>query len=446
MSAAQIASPSVVPAVAVRPGARTVALWVLMLGSLCALPAFTTDMYLPGIPQVAADLGTTEAMAQLTVSAMLVGGGLGQLVIGPLSDRFGRRAPLLVGLVLHVVTSLLCAVVPTMSGLIALRVLQGFFNAAAGTTAMAVVRDRFTGSEAARILSRLMLVIGIAPMFAPTIGSAILGTASWRWVFVVLAAMGVVLALVVVRFMPETHGPAARAAVAALSSGTTTSGTATEGASAGTAAPEAAPAGRPRRGLVRTFAGYLTLLRDRQFMALSVLPGLSFGVLMSYVVSSPVVFQQEFGLSHGEFSLLFAANGVGLVLAAQVNAALVRRIAPMRILRFSVVAQAVLTALLLVVAVSGAGGLAGLLGVLWLALLFAPMIQPNAAALAMSRHGEIAGTSAAVIGAVQSGTAGVVSSLAGFLGGGAVAMAAVMLGAIVVALVVLLATRSGAHH
>ncbi|MBL0885037.1 multidrug effflux MFS transporter [Myceligenerans sp. I2] len=374
-----------------------------MLGSLCALPAFTTDMYLPGIPQVAADLNSSEAMAQLTVSAMLVGGGLGQLVIGPLSDRFGRRTPLLVGLALHVVTSLLCVVVPTMSGLIALRVMQGFFNAAAGTTAMAVVRDRFVGAEAARVLSRLMLVIGIAPMFAPTIGSAILTSASWRWVFVLLAAMGAVLALIVLRFMPETRDSGQRAAT--------------------------------RTG--RTFSGYATLLRDRQFLALAVLPGLSFGVLMSYVVSSPVVFQQEFGLSHGQFSMLFAANGIGLVLAAQVNAALVRRIDPMRLMRFAVVTQTATAAVLLGVVLLGIGGLAGLLGVMWFVLATQPLIQPNAAALAMSRHGEIAGTSAAMIGAAQSSVAGIVSSLVGFLGGGSVAMVSVMFASVVGALVVL---------
>ncbi|MBE1877151.1 multidrug effflux MFS transporter [Myceligenerans pegani] len=404
MSTAQLATRSVaLPSSPARPRGRTVALWVVMLGSLCALPAFTTDMYLPGIPQVAADLGSTEAMAQLTVSAMLVGGGLGQLVIGPLSDRFGRRAPLLVGLALHVVTSLLCAVVPTMSGLIALRVLQGFFNAAAGTTAMAVVRDRFTGAEAARVLSRLMLVIGIAPMFAPTIGAAILTEASWRWVFVLLAAMGAVLALIVLGLMPETH------------------------------AAERRVAGRTGRA----FAGYATLLRDRQFLALAVLPGLSFGVLMSYVVSSPVVFQQEFGLSHGEFSVLFAANGVGLVLAAQVNAALVRRIDPMRLMRFAVVAQTATSAVLLGVVLLGIGGLTGLLVVMWLALAATPLIQPNAAALAMSRHGEIAGTSAAMIGAAQSSVAGIVSSLAGFLGGGSVAMVSVMFASVLGALVVM---------
>ena len=404
MSAAQLTNSSAVPAaVPATRSRRTVVLWVLMLGALCALPAFTTDMYLPGIPQVAADLGSSEAMAQLTVSAMLVGGGLGQLVIGPLSDRFGRRVPLLVGLVLHVVTSLLCVVVPAMGGLIALRMLQGFFNAAAATTAMAVVRDRFVGAEAARVLSRLMLVIGIAPMFAPTIGSAILSYGSWRWVFVLLAAMGVVLALIVLRLMPETHE-----------------------------APQ-----RTTGGARRIFGGYLRLLRDRHFLALAVLPGLSFGVLMSYVVASPIVFQQEFGLSHGQFSLLFAANGIGLVLAAQVNAALVRKIAPMRILRFAIVTQVVMAIGLLIVVLGKFGGLAGLLIALWLVLLATPLIQPNSAALALSRHGEIAGTSAAVIGAAQSSVAGIVSSLAGFLGGDAVAMASVMLGSIVVGLAVL---------
>ncbi|GAB4083927.1 multidrug effflux MFS transporter [Myceligenerans cantabricum] len=406
MSTAQLATrpaPAALPTAPARPRGKTVALWVVMLGALCALPAFTTDMYLPGLPQVAADLGSTEAMAQLTVSCMLVGGGVGQLVIGPLSDRFGRRAPLLVGLVLHVVTSLLCVFVPTMSWLIALRLAQGFFNSAAATTAMAVVRDKFVGAEAARVLSRLMLVIGIAPMFAPTIGTAVLGYGSWRWVFFLLAAMGVALALIVLTVMPETH----------------------------------APGNRTTGGPAKAFAGYRILLRDRQFLALAVVPGLAFGVLMSYVVTSPVVFQQQYGLTEGQFALLFGVNGVGLVLSAQVNAALVRRVAPLHLLRFGIVAQAIMTLLLLAVALTGAGGLTGLLVVLWGVLAFQGLIPPNASALAMSRHGEIAGTSAAMIGATQSMVAGIVSSLAGFLGSGAVAMSAVMLASVLGALAVL---------
>jgi MFS transporter, DHA1 family, multidrug resistance protein len=399
-----------------RASSRSTVKWVLMLGALSALPAFTVDMYLPALPQVALDLDSTEALAQLTVSCMLIGGGVGQLVIGPLSDRFGRRAPLLIGLALHVVISLLCAVVTSMPLLIGLRLAQGFFNAAAGVASVAIVRDRFVGAEAARILSRLMLVIGVAPMFAPTLGTFVLAHGPWRWVFVVLAVMGAALALVVLRVMPETHPPVKRLT-----------------------------------GGVRTVAGgYGKLLRDRHFMALAVIPGLGFGVLMSYVVGSPIIFQQEYGLSEGQFALLFAVNGVGLVLSAQVNAALVRKVAPVRLLRFGVVAQAVLVVVLLVVVLTGAGGLIGLLVALWCVLALQGLVPANASALALSRHGEIAGTAAAMIGAVQSLIAGSVSSLGGFLGGDAAAMALVMLAAVTLAILVLAiatpAFRRGGWH
>ncbi|MFJ3404406.1 multidrug effflux MFS transporter [Promicromonospora sp. NPDC090134] len=399
-----------------RVSSRSTVKWVLMLGALSALPAFTVDMYLPALPQVALDLNSTEALAQLTVSCMLIGGGVGQLVIGPLSDRFGRRTPLLIGLALHVVISLLCVVVTSMPLLIVLRLAQGFFNAAAGVASVAVVRDRFVGAEAARILSRLMLVIGVAPMFAPTLGTFVLAHGTWRWVFAVLAVMGAVLALVVLRLMPETHPPVKRLT-----------------------------------GGLRTVAGgYGRLLKDKHFLALAVIPGLGFGVLMSYVVGSPIIFQQEFGLSEGQFALLFAVNGVGLVLSAQVNAALVRKVAPVRLLRFGVVAQAVLVVVLLVVVLTGAGGLIGLLVALWCVLAFQGLVPANASAMALSRHGEIAGTAAAMIGAIQSLVAGTVSSLGGFLGGDATAMALVMLAAVTLAIGVLAiatpAFRRGGWH
>jgi DHA1 family bicyclomycin/chloramphenicol resistance-like MFS transporter len=383
--------------------ARSTFRWVLMLGALAALPAFTVDMYLPSLPEVAREFGSTAAFAQLSVSCMLLGGGVGQLVIGPLSDRYGRRAPLLWGLVLHVVTSVLCAFAPTMEALISLRLLQGFFNAACGVAAVAVVRDRFVGAEAARILSRLMLVIGVAPMLAPTFGSAVAASASWRWVFAFLALAGVAMALVVWRLMPETL-----------------------------------PVARRRTGGARTVvAGYRTLLRDKQFMALAVVPGLGQAVLMSYVVGSPFVLQEGYGLTHSQFALLFAINGLGLVLSAQLNAALVRRVAPVRLLRAALVVQLVFAVALFVVATTQAGGLVGLLVVLWVVLAFQGLIPANASALAMTRHGEIAGTAAAVIGAVQSGVSGVVSPLVGVLGGDAVAMTGVMLFALVLAIAVL---------
>lgn len=387
-----------------------------MLGALACLPALTVDMYLPALPQVAADLGTSDTLAQLTVSCMLIGGALGQLVIGPLTDRFGRRLPLMIGLAMHVLVSLACAVVDDIHLLIGLRLVQGFFNSAASVAAMATVRDRFVGAEAARILSRLMLVIGVAPMLAPSLGSIVLEAFAWRWIFVVLALIGAALAVVVLLVMPETN-PVAR---------------------------------RTTGGATSVLRGYRTLLRDRHFMALALIPGLGMGVVMSYVVGSPFVFQQGYGLTHGQFSLLFAINGLGLVLSAQVNASLVRRVAPIRLLRTALVAQLVMSVLLLVVAVTQLGGLIGLLVALWLVLAFQGLIPANASALALSRHGEIAGTSAAMIGAVQSLLAGLVSPVVGLLGSDTVAMSSVMLGAGVAAFVVLAAAtpayRKGGWH
>ncbi|UZN05273.1 multidrug effflux MFS transporter [Cellulomonas sp. S1-8] len=370
---------------------------------MAALPAVSTDIYLPSLPDVARDLGTSAAAAQLTMTGMLIGGAIGQLVIGPLSDRFGRRTPVLIGVALHVVISLLCAIAPSIVPLVALRVAQGFFNASATVVAMALIRDRFTGSDASRLMSRLMLVIGVAPLFAPSLGGLIAGQWGWRAVFVVLALFGVALWFVVLLRMPETLPPERR-----------------------------------RPGGVRTaLSGYAHLLRDRHFVALAVLPGLTMAVLMTYVVASPFVLQVGYGMTSQQFALLFAVNGIGLVLGAQVNASIVRRVAPIRILRVAVVATVVLTGVLLALALTGAGGLWALLVVLWLVLALVNFAPPNASAIALGRHGAMAGTAAAFIGSLQAGTGGVVANLSGVLGGGAVAMAAVMLGAAVVGLAVL---------
>lgn len=400
-AAPPVVSAAVDPAVTAqfRPNAK----YVLLLGLMCALPAVSTDMYLPSLPDVARDLGTSATAAQLTMTAMLIGGAVGQLVIGPLSDRFGRRKPVLIGVVLHVLTSLLCAVAPAIVPLIALRSMQGFFNASATVVAMAIIRDRFVGSDASRLMSRLMLVIGVAPLFAPSLGGVIAGQWGWRSVFVALAVFGVVLWVVVWRRLPETL-----------------------------------PAERRRQGGLRTaMAGYRSLLRDRHFVALAILPGLGMAVLMSYVVASPFVLREGYGLSATEFSLLFAVNGIGLVLGAQVNAALVRRVAPIRIVRVVLPMSLALTGVLLAIALTGWGGLVALLVVLWLILALVNFVPPNASALALTRHGEIAGTAAAVIGSMQAGVAGLVSPLSGLLGGDAVAMAAVMVGAALAGLLVL---------
>ena len=402
-------TPPVTPTPAYRPNAR----YVLLLGSMAALPAVSTDIYLPSLPDVARELGTGTAAVQLTMTGMLIGGAVGQLVIGPMSDRFGRRRPVLIGIALHILTSLLCAVAPGILPLVVLRVAQGFFNASASVVAMAVIRDRFVGSDASRLLSRLMLVIGVAPLFAPSIGGLIAGQVGWRGVFVALAVFGVGLWVVVWRRLPETL-----------------------------------PGDRRRDGGLRTaLAGYKALLRDRHFLALAVLPGLGAAGLMSYVVGSPFVLREGYGLSANQFALLFAVNGMGLVGGAQVNAWLVRRYAPIRIIRVIVPVSLVLGLVLLGIGVTGAGGLPALLVVLWLVLALVNVAPPNASALALSRHGEMAGTAAAFIGGTQALVSGIVAPLVGVLGGTTLAMTGVMAGASLAALLVLaLATpayRSG---
>ena len=382
-----------------RPNAK----YVLLLGLMCALPAVSSDIYLPSLPDVARDLGTTQTAVQLTMTGVLVGGAVGQLVVGPLSDRFGRRRPVLVGIALHIVISLLCAVAPGIGALIALRVVQGFFNAAATVVAIAVIRDRFVGSDASRLLSRLMLVIGVAPLFAPSVGGLIAGQWGWRSVFVALALFGVALWVVVWRRLPETLPPERRRAA----------------------------------GLRTALGGYAVLLRDQHFVAIAVLPGLGMAVLMSYVVGSPFVFQEGYGLSANQFALLFAANGIALVGGAQINASLVRRVAPIRILRVALPLLVAVAFVLLAVILTGAGGLFGLLAVLWVMLGLIQLLPPNASAIALTRHGAMAGTAAAFIGAMQAGIAGVVSPLVGVLGGDAQAMGLVMVGSTVTALLVL---------
>lgn len=376
---------------------------IALLGTMTALGAFTVDTYLPSLPAVAADLGSSAAAAQLTISGVLVGAALGQLIVGPLSDRFGRRRPALAGISLHVIASLLCVVAPTIETLISLRVLQGIGNSAASITAMAVIRDRLTGGPAARVISRLMLVIGVAPLLAPTVGGAIAGVAGWRAVFAVLALFGLGLGLVVWRWLPETL-PVPR---------------------------------RSSAGVAGALRGYRTLLGDRHFMALAVIPGLAMGALISYVAGSPFVLQEGYGLSAGQFSMLFALNGIGLVVGSQINAALVIRMAPLEIVRVALPLAVVTAATLLVLSISGAGGLLGvvlpLLGILFLL----GFVMGNASAVALSRHGERAGTAAAVIGATQAGVAGAVSPLVGVLGGDAVAMSITILGSLLLAQLVL---------
>ncbi|MDG4836802.1 multidrug effflux MFS transporter [Micromonospora sp. WMMD967] len=377
---------------------------VLVLGALIAIGPLTIDMYLPALPAITAGLQTTETAVQLTLTGTLVGLALGQLLIGPLSDVVGRRIPLLAGLAAHIVASVLCVFAPTIAVLGTLRVLQGLGVAAATVVATAVVRDLFSGASFARIFSRLMLVMGLAPILAPTLGSGLLRWTEWRGVFAALAVLGALLIVVAALRLQETL-PVTR---------------------------------RRHGGVAATVRDYRGLFNDRAFVGLVLVAGLAMAALFAYVSGSSFVLQQEYGLDEQEFGLAFGAGAVGLIAATQFNVRLLRRYTPQQILVSALIAGTAAGLLLVLFAATGFGGLGTLLAALWLVLAAAGLALPNAPALAMSRHSEAAGTAAALLGAVQFGIGALSAPLAGLFGTGSVPMAIVIAGGMAAALVVML--------
>ncbi|WP_284250743.1 multidrug effflux MFS transporter [Litorihabitans aurantiacus] len=400
-AAPAVAAPAPVrrgPGAAPRPRPALVGL----LGAMAAVFAITVDMYLPSLPQVADEMGVNAATAQLTISFMMVGAAFGQLVVGPWSDRVGRRLPVLVGAAIHVVACLAVLLGSGIAVFLGLRLMQGVGAAAIGVCAHAFIRDRYNGPVAAATLSRLMLVIGVAPLFAPTAGEFIAHLWGWRAVFAVLAVCGLGVMVAVWRYLPESH-PRER---------------------------------RTTGGVAVALRSYRVLAADRRFLAFAVLPGLVTGALIAYVSGSPFVLQGQFGLSGGQFSLFFAAAGVLMVGMAQINAHLVHRYSPIRIIRVALPVQIAVVVVMLAIAIAGVGGVAGFLIPLAVAVSFQNFVPPNATAIALGRHGERAGAAAAVCGALGALLPAAISPLVGVFGGTAVAMAAVMLASLLAALAV----------
>ena len=396
------------PALADRFVGRRYVQLVLVLGALSAIGPLTIDTYLPAMPELTAELGASTAQAQATLTGLMVGLGLGQLVIGPVSDAVGRRRPLLIGLLAHAVMSLLCAVAPSIGVLTAFRVLQGIAGAAVAVVAMAVVRDLFKGLRAAQLLSRLILVLGVAPILAPSLGSALLGVTTWRGIFVVLAVAAVALFALAWTGLPETL-PAERRLPARVSA---------------------------------SAKAYGTLFADPMFVRMVVVAGTMFATLMAYVAGAPFILQELYQLTPQQFGLAFGANAAGLILMTQVNPVLVRRFGPVRVLSVAVVVSLVAAVVLLVFAATGAYGLAGFMVPLWFVIAAAGLSFPNAPAIALNRHGEAAGTAAALLGSAQFVIGGSVAPLVGALGNGtAVPMAVVVVGTTLLGTVLMLSAR-----
>jgi DHA1 family bicyclomycin/chloramphenicol resistance-like MFS transporter len=383
---------------------RTGLLVTLVLGGLTATPPLAMDMYLPALPEVTRSLHAPAATVQLTLTACLAGMALGQLVIGPMSDRWGRRRPLLIGLAVYVVATALCAVAPNVELLVAFRLAQGLAGAAGIVIARAVVRDLYDGMAMARFFSTLMLISGVAPIVAPLIGGQILRVTDWRGVFVVLTGVGALLAAVVWMRLPETL-PAAE---------------------------------RHSGGVGEAMRSMRTQLADRAFTGYLLAGGFAFAALFAYVAASPFVVQEIYGASPQTYSLLFGLNSVGLIAVGQINGrVLVGRVGLNRVLGvgLAVVVAAATALLLMSLGVFGEIGLGAVAAALFVLMSAMGITLPNAQTLALMRVERSAGSASALLGTSSFLIGAIASPLVGVAGEDtAVPMAVVQLAAALVAL------------
>ncbi|MFP7762327.1 multidrug effflux MFS transporter [Marisediminicola sp. LYQ134] len=366
--------------------------YIVVLGALVALGPFTIDLYLPAFPVLETDLGVSQAAVQLTLTATTVGFGLGQLIVGPWSDRVGRRIPLVIATVVHVGASIGVALAPDIVWVGVFRVLQGIGAAGGAVVAMATVRDLFGGQPLVRMLSRLALVTGAAPILAPLIGSQLLLVLDWRGVFYFLAAYGVIIVLAAVFFIVETLPPEKRR----------------------------------QQGHSTARDRYRAIFTDRIFVGVALIGGMSFAGLFAYLSSSPFLFQDVYGLDAQQYGVLFAVNSLGIVIGTQTAARLARRYGPQYILGASTAVM--LLSAIAIVALDAAG--AGLVGILVPLFFFITAVGfgfPMVQVLALAGHGDEAGTAASVLGALNFGLAGVISPIVGLFGiTDAIPMGAVM--------------------
>ena len=354
---------------------------IFILGALTAFGPLSIDMYLPSLPSLSQDFTAGTSETQLTLSACVLGLAAGQIIAGPLSDALGRKRPLLVGLAIYALASLLCSLAPSVLVLIGCRFLQGIAGAAGIVIARAIVRDLHSGVALARFFSVLLLVTGLAPILAPIVGGLLLRFTSWRGVFVTLTIIGVLLLF-----------------------------------AAATGLGETLPTDRRHSGGIRaTLATFRQLLTTRAFLGFALASGLAFACLFSYISGSPFVLQDIYGTSPQVFSLIFGANALGFVIVGQINGWLVGRVALLRLLALGLLATASGSLALLVVSIGGIG-LAGILPSLFVMVASLGFVLPNATSLALSGQPRIAGSASALVGVLQYIIGAIAAPLVGSFG------------------------------
>lgn len=373
----------------------------VVLGLLSAVGPFTIDMYLPGLPGLAADLNVDEAAAQATISAYFLAFGLAQLLYGPMADALGRKRPVYLGVTIFLGATIGCALAPSLPWLVAFRALQGFGCAALMVVPRAMVRDMYTGHEATRLVAMIMLVISVSPMLAPLSGAIMMQFTGWRGIFWALAVVAGLALLLTVFALKETLPEDRR---------------------------------RPVRPRILALSAK-RLFRDPTFMALTFVSGFGMASFFVFIASASFVYTQQYGLTPLQFSLAFATNAVGFFGASQFAATLGRRIGLLRMLRLALSGFAAFSLTLLAITAAGYASLPVLMGLLLCGNACLGLVIPTSQVMALDPHGEIAGLASSMGGTLQMMTGGVMVAVTGpFFNGTALPMVAVIAGCAVMAL------------
>uniref|UniRef100_UPI00406C9FD0 multidrug effflux MFS transporter n=1 Tax=Paenibacillus sp. FSL R10-2778 TaxID=2954659 RepID=UPI00406C9FD0 len=337
----------------------------VILGSITTIGPLSIDMYLPALPTLVDDFGTTAALVQLSLTFFLLGLASGQLVAGPLSDVYGRRRPLLIGMFIYAVSSVLCAFSPSIGLLIVLRFIQGLAGSVGVVVSRAAVRDLYSGSELTKFFSLLMIVNGLGPILAPVIGGQLLRVTTWQGIFLVLFAAGIIFCLTILLRLPETL-PKER---------------------------------RSKSGLKGTLLTFKVLLGNRKFMGYALSQGFVTASMFAYISGSSFVLQNIFAVTPQVYSLIFAVNGIGIIITGQIAGRLAGKVSETKLLLSGLLLCTMGGVLLLLTILMG-GGLIPILICLFAVVSSVGIVGATSFSLAMQDQGEAAGSASALIGLI----------------------------------------------
>lgn len=381
---------------------------VLTLGSLTALGPFSIDMYLPGFPAIAKSLHTTTAQVSLTLSGYFIGISVGQLLYGPLLDRFGRKKPLYFGLTLYILASISCFFVISIDQLIVLRFFQAVGSCAASVAAITTVRDIFPVKDNARVFALLILVLSVSPMFAPTVGGYVTTYWGWPFIFLILSCIAAVLLLVVIFFLPQNYRPDKSYSLKPLP-------------------------------IINSF---WSVMKHPQFYTYALCGAIAFSCLYTYLASSPIVFMELYQVKSHVYGWIFAMLAAGYIGASQLNGILTRKFQSEQIVNFSLPALAAITLTFLVGSAANVLGLYGTIVMVFLLLCCIGITYPNTSALSLAPFSKNTGTAASLMGALQMSVGTLVSVLVSFYKShSTIPMSSLMASAALISLILLLAGR-----